>query len=408
MKHRGKIFSYDPYKGFGVINTDNGLLPFKKKDIAQSATLLCEKEPVFFDMIQSGDLRSAVNVTSVKQRSRGKIIFFMDNGGLIEDERGVIFEFTHKDIIQANRKPQRGDTVEFRMGWEDGNFKAWKVVCDNSPAVQKFCPAFLTEDCLEKLALLAAPENWNILNMEELKLPLLRNYLYNTFDYAMSQERIGYMHNSKQQKTHACFNTGLLTAGGEEIYAIFYRKTKPDEEALPEPKPWGFSYFTDKWMPVVLQCDRTPLAPSYYRHPRERVFNTDAPIQLKKAVLAACHTRLLPASFLIYDIETLIEKVSDRVEYSLCKLRNGETKAVAKPYKKTIEFVAPLFLKNDHTADLALVIRYNENKEYKCTVILPLDTAYKGARLLGPVKSDWLKPVCSFSELPLETSLQFI
>ncbi|MEO5570463.1 MAG: DUF3825 domain-containing protein [Bacteroidia bacterium] len=409
MKHRGKILTYDTYKGCGVISTDNNLqLTFKKKDIAQEAKLLPEKEQVFFDIICSGDFQRAANVRSVKERGCGKIISFIEETGLIEDERGTIYQFTQKDIIQSIRNPQRGDAVEFRRGWEHGALKAWRVVCDNAPALQKFCPHVLSETCLEKLALLAAPENWNILNMEASKLPLLRSYLYHTFDHAMSQERIGYIHDSKQKKSHACFNTGLLTTEGEDIYGIFYRQTLLDKEDQPEPKRWGFSYFTDKWMSVILQYDRAPLAPSYYRHPDELIFNREVPIHLKKAVLGANHMHLLPASFLVYDTETLIEKVYDRVEYSLQKLRNGETKAVAKAYKDTIEFVAPLFLKSDYEADLALVLRYNEDKDYKCTVILPLDSAYKGARLLDPVTSDWLKPVCCFSELPVEKSLQFI
>ena len=102
-------------------------------------------------------------------------------------------------------------------------------------------------------------------------------------------------------------------------------------------------------------------------------------------------------------------RAADLIEQILAgvTLTPGETKAVAKAYKETIEFVAPLFLKNDHEGDLALVIRHS-GSGYKCTTLLPLDSAYKGARQLGPVTSDWLKPVCCFSEMPVEKSLQFI
>ena len=61
------------------------------------------------------------------------------------------------------------------------------------------------------------------------------------------------------------------------------------------------------------------------------------------------------------------------------------------PTLKRLDFLLPLCLLDDSTVDVALAVQRTETG-YIGSTILPLDWAYKSARLLCRPDSDWLAP----------------
>ena len=86
-------------------------------------------------------------------------------------------------------------------------------------------------------------------------------------------------------------------------------------------------------------------------------------------------------------------------------LKKGEVHPAAKYFYGADEFAAPLWFEG-RLSDFAIVIKRANPQLYYAHNLIPLENAYKNARLLGPVKSDWLKPVYCFSEPPVEQRVQ--
>jgi hypothetical protein len=83
------------------------------------------------------------------------------------------------------------------------------------------------DDRLEALAGVAEPERWTYLHApSQSPLPVLSSYIQYTFLRAFDQQKI------VEGDRLACFNTGLLTPGQEEIFGVFtisetYDRTQP-------------------------------------------------------------------------------------------------------------------------------------------------------------------------------------
>lgn len=67
--------------------------------------------------------------------------------------------------------------------------------------------------------------------------------------------------------------------------------------------------------------------------------------------------------------------------------------AVAQYWRGHIQLLLPLCLQHDDKADLALIVEKDPHADaYHANTVLPLETAYSNARLLGRPDPTWLKP----------------
>jgi hypothetical protein len=62
------------------------------------------------------------------------------------------------------------------------------------------------------------------------------------------------------------------------------------------------------------------------------------------------------------------------------------------PTHNTMSFLLPLALVSDEKVDIALVVTRNPSGSYQGRTVLPLEWAYKNARLVCRPDSDWLTP----------------
>ena len=80
------------------------------------------------------------------------------------------------------------------------------------------------------------------------------------------------------------------------------------------------------------------------------------------------------------------------------KLLKGRIKrnyklAIPHWYKGKIQLLLPLYLTSDTTADLALVVEHDEERnQYMARTALTMEQAYNNARLLTCPDRQWLNP----------------
>lgn len=86
---------------------------------------------------------------------------------------------------------------------------------------------------LQDLADMSEDENWTF----DITKPneVLKKYITNTFTRCYNQNKVLINDN----KTHSCFNTGLLTPNGHDIIALFETNRKQDVQ------PWVLKGFRD-------------------------------------------------------------------------------------------------------------------------------------------------------------------
>ena len=90
---------------------------------------------------------------------------------------------------------------------------------------------------------------------------------------------------------------------------------------------------------------------------------------------------------------SLINRMQDALKVALKRVRWNFKTAIPHyfPTLKRLDFLLPLCLLDDSTVDVALAVQRTETG-YIGDTILPLDWAYKSARLVCRPDSDWLAP----------------
>jgi hypothetical protein len=228
----------------------------------------------------------------------------------------------------------------------------------------------------------------------------------------------------------AAFNTGLVDRLYEPIYALFERNERSKRQ------PWKFYDFCvpgqgPAGKKLTQYFNPLPEPAKYFNGTSDMLLDTsekphlDIPhivldgIQRDRypAAFLADHT---PAGFRWRDI-TLLSKherksylsayrdavendsrcyrdfkrrIEDATELALKRTRWNFKTAIPQYYPRFDEmsFLLPLAIHNDEVVDVALVISRNQSGSYQGSTVLPLDWAYKNARLVCRPDSDWLTP----------------
>ncbi len=268
---------------------------------------------------------------------------------------------------------------------------------------------------LSSLAQMAEPERWSYLNINGKSATIiLDNYIKYTFERAYDQQKIAEADNL------ACFNTGLLTAGQEEIFAVFATSDRYDRtiSISPENKKWYLKSWVRSGDHSLTNFFEFPTLVEYWSDPSHLVFDPKLQVQLNldhiirdnlnrfpeelggKVDKKGIPTDLLPQSD-EEDPEISASEATDEIPLSTRNALEGAMKqsvrlaqrnyriAVPQFYRGRIQLLLPLYLRNATNPDLALTLERHGGWYRAATVLYP-DWAYGHARLLARPNSEWL------------------
>ncbi len=242
------------------------------------------------------------------------------------------------------------------------------------------------ESRLRDLAQRAQAETWETDPAQP--FGVLHNYFRYTFRRLAQEGKIVEAQDAKGIKV-AAFNTGLFTDNYEAIFAFFEANRDPNRQ------PWVFKDFIVESDKRVAMFVTKPKAARYFDTPGDLIYDPDLDV-----------------------IPNLDHILDDNVERYPPDLRDNSHRrrmilqgAVAEAGKRAqmnykvaipqfyfgfeaaelgrIQLLLPLCFADPTRADLALVVE-REVKAYRAFTVLPLDLAYKNARLIARPESEWL------------------
>lgn len=276
---------------------------------------------------------------------------------------------------------------------------------------------------LGSLAATTAPERWNYPGEgagKSSRYGILREYLTCTYHCIRCQELVA----KSADGSFAAFNTGLLTAFGEDIYACMTAR-KGDI-------PWQFAGFatagsgelgarlTGTISPLPEQANYLSTIESVVPSSERlvildleaivgrqlgrlpRAFLTElleGNDEARELLAAGGHltdesltklTRIIKASPALY--RRLRRRLDDAVEQSLRTVRASYRLAVPvyDPAENRTKLLVPLCLVEDGKADCALVLDLQPSGAYRAAALLSLPRAYACARVISREQPSWL------------------
>jgi hypothetical protein len=271
------------------------------------------------------------------------------------------------------------------------------------------------ENRLAALADMAEPERWAYRYAPSAsRLPVLESYIKFTFIRAFDQQRI------VEAERLACFNTGLLTPGQEEIFGVFtisdnYDRTQPISA---QNKKWWLKSWARSGDRVLTDFMEFPSLAEYWNDSRELIFDPKLQVQLNLDHIIKDNLNRFPEELggkvnqdgVPTDLGEETEDEADGAEVAAeaqpipIATRNaleGAMKqsvrlaqrsyriAVPQFYRGRIQLLLPIYLRDSTRPDLALTLE-RHGGWYRAATVLYTDWAYRHARLLARPNSEWL------------------
>lgn len=248
------------------------------------------------------------------------------------------------------------------------------------------------EQPYKKLASLAREEDWSYHRSEFVNqypnqgYPILTNYLNYTFLRLQEESKIRF----SADEDKACFNTGLQTPRGKDIYATFFKNRFAEEREQPD---WILYAFVDSYSTKLEPFTPLPDIASYIHEVNDLVFNTDYEIEANLEHFLTQNESRLP-EVLQGNIRMAENVINGELQSLRERIRRNYKLAIPHWYDGKIQLLLPLVLTNDEgLADLALVVERDDvRKIYRGKTILTMDMAYVDARLITKPADDWLNP----------------
>jgi len=242
---------------------------------------------------------------------------------------------------------------------------------------------------LGQLAELAEPEDWTGSGSATRPLPILDSYVRYTHRRLVMEDKIAVTADG----THAAFNTGLLTSHAEEIFAFF--RINDHENA----QKWFFlAWLTESSRDLLKHFDDAPLMAEYVKTSSDLVYDWRRELKIAYDHILGDNIERFPGDLGSQPLRAR-QALDAAVNLTLRRLRRNHKIAIPQWYPKLGEagaqFLMPLDLTGDGTADLALVVSAVGERAYRAHTILTLDMAYTNARLVARPDSDWLAPIAA-------------
>lgn len=233
---------------------------------------------------------------------------------------------------------------------------------------------------IQKLANKAQPEIWDFEGNHDNYI--LKNYLENTFLKLLGEGKI------VETDNYCIFNTGLYSTYFEPIYVYAERNRNTSD-----PKKWYFKDFKDKYELGIMEIDADfPERADYFSDPSRLIFNWHYDINVNyKHILDDMNTsQRLPESF--KNSKQQLNILKGAINTAIQRVIANYKLAIPHYYRNKIQLMIPLYLEDDNTPSVALVLNQINNKYYQATTCLTMQMAYMDARLIAKPESNWLVP----------------
>ncbi len=346
----------------------------------------------------------------------GKVIFPVS---IVRDDGETLVEVS----IKRDRGAERPGAMPWHVCFVD-NFARQKVRAGQALFDWAYLGNF--DDTIESLAEMALAEKWGFEADDEPKSnSILKSYLTYTFYRLQAEGKVL----ENRERGIAAFNTGLVDATYEAIYACF----SPSNMEL----PWRFEAFckagSRMWgKKLVASFEPLPQRASYFEKKDDLLFDGSRTLQRDVDHILLDNIDRLPKAFLAEELRgandaiealdktmhaeddtsrraaydelreavednvkikrRLINRLDDAIELAQKRVEWNFKTAVPAfyPTKNTMSLLLPLDLTENEQPDVALVVELMESGAYIGQTILTMKMAYNNARLICRPDSDWL------------------
>lgn len=239
---------------------------------------------------------------------------------------------------------------------------------------------------LDYLAAMAQPEQWDYKGKTGKQI--LYNYLCYTYDRIKMENKI----EIADDESAMCFNTGLLTEHGADIYAYFIENVSPHKKPGQDWFLYGFKQRSDSEMRAF---KRYPDIADYFTTPADFIYDKSKELLIDydhiiddnydRFVNIGLTDKYMINGLLENAVKRIVEKVKRNYKLAIPQYYTDKSKNESK-----IQLLLPLFLQSKDIADLALVVDKSEYN-YVGKTILTLEWAYVNSRRIVRPDVDWLK-----------------
>lgn len=233
---------------------------------------------------------------------------------------------------------------------------------------------------IEALSKMAEDEVWTI-NPNEPNSVLFK-YVLGTFKQCYTQDKLLYTAN----KSHCCFNTGLLTPNGNDILCVFRKNERQNAQ------PWVLNFFADKTERRYMDLfSDIPALATYTDNFEKFYFNPDYEIIVSTDHILDDNweriSAVVPLSKPI--VKSLMVGV---IEEAKIKIKRNIRLVVPQYYNNEIMYLLPIRIpiSDDEYVTMALAIELTKTCKYRANTIFTKEMAYEKARLLMKPESNWL------------------
>lgn len=217
---------------------------------------------------------------------------------------------------------------------------------------------------------------------------ILGNYLRYTFKRLVQEGKIEEASDPAGTKM-AAFNTGLFTPNYEAIYAFFEANRDPGKQ------PWVLRDFLPESDRRLGFFARKPRPARYFDKPGELIYDPDLDLIPNLDHILDDNLDRYPADLRDNPhrrrmmLQGAVAEAGKRAQmnYKAAIPQFYFGREGAEPGR--IQLLLPLCFETPTRADLALVVERDE-RAYRAFTVLPLDLAYKNARLIAKPATEWL------------------
>jgi len=244
--------------------------------------------------------------------------------------------------------------------------------------------AFVPEvdEQLQQLADLAEKEDWVYhYAASDHPYPILYNYVRYTYRRVAEENKIALSEDGQ----FACFNTGLITANQEAIFASFETNRREGAQA------WFFKGWYRKGQWELNKFPELPDLASYFDDPSCLVLDIRKDFRVNVEHIIEENKERFPEPYRSMDNFILQTFLKGAIDNAKERVRRNYKTAIPQYYKGQIQLLLPLCFSNAQRADLALVVE-RHSTFYRASTCLTLDMAYNSARQLTKPDRDWLQP----------------
>lgn len=236
------------------------------------------------------------------------------------------------------------------------------------------------------LSHMAQEEKWDYKGTSDKRI--LYNYLCYTYDRVKEERKIEIL----DDQSAMCFNTGLLTEHGADIYAYFVRNTNPNKK---EGQNWFLYGFKQRTNIELRGFKQYPDIADYFTTPADFIYDKSMELSIdydhiiddnyERFVGVGLTDKYMINGLLENAVKRIVEKVKRNYKLAIPQYYTDKSTNQSK-----IQLLLPLFLQSKDVADLALVVDKGEYN-YVGKTILTIEWAYVNSRRIVRPDVDWLK-----------------